>query len=198
METWMLDPDPRGILSRPYQVVNGYAHPHLAEGIVVFPREVGTYPRSCVPRFVDVDDEDRESLALRKRQERQALFELTGLCNPDIYPWRNGQEATYTPGTLNMLYWHGPMSRQKWQLECYRTLNAACYLENWRVPGSRLWCYACHEGHPDIVPRTSPSLAKCLICIDVFMCYKHRIFLACLPAGVTATVCHSNCLLSTF
>eukprot|EP00971_Amphidinium_carterae_P318860 6338313-Amphidinium_carterae.1 len=70
--------------------------------------------------------------------------------NPHIYPWREGAGAIHTPGDLNMFYWHGPISRQKWELECYRTVNAACYLENWRAPGSKLWCYACKKGHPDI------------------------------------------------
>eukprot|EP00971_Amphidinium_carterae_P257019 5102622-Amphidinium_carterae.1 len=219
-EPIVVDPDPRGILSRPYRLRDwgrgNYAHPQLAEGYIIYPHEAGCYPRSCVPRFVDVGnhdpvalalrqrqerqallelrsnvprlvdvgDDDQEALALRQRQERQALLELAPLSNPDVYPWREGGDAIHTPGDINLFYWVGPISRPRWELECYRAINSFCYLESSRPPGARTWCYVCRDGHPHNTTRTNPPLAKCMICIDVYMCYQHRIFLACLgPEG---------------
>eukprot|EP00971_Amphidinium_carterae_P181984 3611338-Amphidinium_carterae.1 len=79
-EPIVVDPDPVGILSRPYRLRNwghgNYAHPSLAEGYIVYPHEVGCYPRSIVPRFVDVGNNNPMALERRKRQERQAVVEL--------------------------------------------------------------------------------------------------------------------------
>eukprot|EP00971_Amphidinium_carterae_P129815 2571233-Amphidinium_carterae.2 len=174
-------PDPMGILSRPYELTDGYVYPHLAEGIVVYQREEGRYPRSCVPRFVDVDAEDETSLKLRMWQERQALLQLTPLPNPDRYPLDEGEEVQGY--TLRMLFWHGAVSKQT------KKINANCYKETHPEGVRRTSCYACRKGHPDIRPRTWPRLSRCLICKNVYMCQDHRIFLACLGYGSTATIC---------
>eukprot|EP00971_Amphidinium_carterae_P266170 5279908-Amphidinium_carterae.1 len=58
----LVDPDPVGILSRPYRLRNwgrgNFAHPSLVEGYVLYAHECGCYPRSIVPRFVDVGTND--------------------------------------------------------------------------------------------------------------------------------------------
>eukprot|EP00971_Amphidinium_carterae_P108485 2148024-Amphidinium_carterae.1 len=76
----VVDPDPVGILSRPYRLRDwgrgNFAHPSLEEGYVLYGHECGYYPHSIVPRFVDVGTNDQTAKERRQSQERQAVLEL--------------------------------------------------------------------------------------------------------------------------
>eukprot|EP00971_Amphidinium_carterae_P077736 1537073-Amphidinium_carterae.1 len=231
----VIDPDPVGILSRPYRLRNwgrgDFVHPSLVEGHVLYAHESGCYPRSVVPRFVDIGvnnpvalerrrsqerqfflelrstiprlveagEDDHEALTIRRKQERQALMEMAPRLNPYIYPWiervtitadvlgAHGPEAT--PEDDNLFYWVSPFSKDRREVERYRATNQFRYEGSSRPPGARTWCYVCQVGHPRNPTRTNPELAKCAFCIDVYMCFDHCIYLACMGPGSTTTIC---------
>eukprot|EP00971_Amphidinium_carterae_P296394 5887916-Amphidinium_carterae.1 len=86
-------PDPKGMKSRPYDPDEGRLYPHLEENRVEYRSENGTYPKSCIPRFCDVLNDDGASFPVsklylvtrerRRYQERRAFFEGTLYRDPD-------------------------------------------------------------------------------------------------------------------
>eukprot|EP00971_Amphidinium_carterae_P312731 6215506-Amphidinium_carterae.1 len=147
--------------------------------------------RSTVPRLVEAGEDDREAVTLRRKQERQALMEMEPRLNPYRYPWINqvtisaevlhgahGPEVT--PEDENLFYWMSPFAKDRREVEKYRATDRFHYEGSSRPAGSRAWCYACQDGHPQNTVRTNPMLAKCYFCIDVYMCARHCIYLACM------------------
>eukprot|EP00971_Amphidinium_carterae_P068039 1346659-Amphidinium_carterae.3 len=88
-------PDPKGMKSRPYDPDEGRLYPLSEENRVKYRSETGngTYPKSCIPRFCDVLDDDGTPFPVsklylvtrehRRYQERRAFFEGTLYRDPD-------------------------------------------------------------------------------------------------------------------
>eukprot|EP00971_Amphidinium_carterae_P332584 6466807-Amphidinium_carterae.1 len=93
----LVDPDPVGILSRPYRLRNwgrgNFVHPSLEEGYELYAHECGCYPRSIVPRFSDVGTNDPVALERRKRQERRAALGLRATIPRLVETGEDDQEA---------------------------------------------------------------------------------------------------------
>eukprot|EP00971_Amphidinium_carterae_P077951 1542051-Amphidinium_carterae.3 len=173
-------PDPVGMKSRPYDLTRGRPYPHLEEHRVVYRSEKGngTYPLWSVPRFSDVIDDDMISQVgrstwlrtreIRRAEERKALFEETPFLSPDAYEWKGkGEMLPYQHG-INVTV--TACSVSQWVVHCYSEMQKVCY-PGQVSPNLRNWCYVCHNG-----PAQRVQLVRCLLCDNVFMCKKHRIF----------------------
>eukprot|EP00971_Amphidinium_carterae_P174467 3458586-Amphidinium_carterae.3 len=126
-------------------------------------------------------------------------MEMAPRLNPYVYPWirqvtitgevlgARGPEAT--PEHENLFYWTSPFAKDRREVERYRADNRCRYEGSSRPPGSRTWCYVCQVGHPRNSTRSTPQLARCQFCVDVYMCFNHCIWLACMGPRSTDVIC---------
>eukprot|EP00971_Amphidinium_carterae_P304580 6052523-Amphidinium_carterae.2 len=198
-------PDPIGMRSKPYLITKGHPYPHLEKEKVIYKSEPGrgSYPLSCIPRFSDVikyegfpetptppwvKPEDKPvhrpevwrkayaSKLVRQCEERRAFFEWTKLPNPEVYPHPIECEDMNDLRDMTPFDIEKVCSRARWTMGTTNLLREYCY-EQIKAPpeGLHYWCYVCGKG-----PSIEVSLARCAACGNVFMCMKHRIFLACM------------------
>eukprot|EP00971_Amphidinium_carterae_P115520 2287905-Amphidinium_carterae.1 len=90
-------------------------------------RQVVCELRANVPRLVDVCEDDEEALAIRQKQERQAIMEMASISIQDVYPWKQTGGSINMPEDINLFYWANPIPRPRWELESYREVNSFCY-----------------------------------------------------------------------
>eukprot|EP00971_Amphidinium_carterae_P322301 6405827-Amphidinium_carterae.3 len=120
----------------------------------------------------------------------KAIMEMASISiHSDVYPWRQAGESINMTSDINLFYWANPIPRPRWELESYREMNSFCYPGSCRPSGARLWCYVCRKGHPQNPKCAKTRLVKCTFCIDVYMCYEHRIFMACMGPRSTQAMC---------
>eukprot|EP00971_Amphidinium_carterae_P130142 2578118-Amphidinium_carterae.1 len=112
---------------------------------------------------------------------------MAPISNQDEYPWRK-TDSNDLLDDVNLLYWANPIPRARWELESHREMNSFRYQGSSRPRGARLWCYVCRVRHPDKPNDINPRLAKCMFCVDVYMCLEHRIFLACMGPRSSQTM----------